>query len=130
MSSESELRRRELVRETRRLNQNQTPFLPAVHPRYQRIYRGLYPNGMTEGFCIELHSPGEEKDTAGNGSSFTTRLLVSALLFAGYLFICQSPGLVENLDGGQVVEMVQEEMKVGKLPGVSGIEGLVRNVIE
>ena len=112
MSRESELRRRELLRETRRLNQNQAPFLPAVHPRYQRIYRGLYPEGIAEGFRTELHNQGEEKDTEGNNSSFTTRLLVSALLFVGYLFICQSPGLVKNLDGGQVVELVQEKMQV------------------
>ena len=130
MSSESELRRRELLRETRRLNQNQAPFLPAVHPRYQRIYRGLYPEGITEGRGTELHSSEREKEESGTGSSFTTRILVSALLFVGYIFICQSPGLVKNLDGGQVVELVQEKIQVEELTGVSGIEGLVRNFIK
>lgn len=117
MSSESELRRRELLRETKRQYRDQEPFFPAVHPRYQRIYRGLYPDGMPEGFRTELHNSEVDKDVSGNSSSFTTRILVSALLFVGYIFICQSPGLVKNLDSGQVVKVVQEKVQVDQLPG-------------
>ena len=45
--NDSEMRRRELLRQTRRLYDDKRE-IPAVHPRYGRIYHDLYENNTEE----------------------------------------------------------------------------------
>ena len=45
--NDSEMRRRELLRQTRRLYDDKRE-IPAVHPRYGRIYHNLYENNTEE----------------------------------------------------------------------------------
>ena len=82
--NDSELRRRELLRQTRKLyDENQE--VPAVHPRYANIYRSLY--------------DGEEEHVP-SGGSFYIRLAVGILCF-----ICcrdDQRSVEEPVTGGEV----------------------------
>ena len=76
--TETEKRRIELLQQTRRTySEKYTP--PAVHPRYQAVYRSLYKNEA------------EEKTT----SSFMARLVIALLLF-GAFFLANQKGLEET----------------------------------
>ena len=50
--NESELRRQELLRQTRKLY-NDHNELPAVHPRYGRICSSLYGDGFVFYVCVD-----------------------------------------------------------------------------
>lgn len=45
---ESEVRRRRLWEENRRRQRNTGMITPAIHPRYGRLYRELYPDGLEQ----------------------------------------------------------------------------------
>lgn len=65
--NDSELRRRELLKQTRRLYQD-SAAIPAVHPRYGHIYHELY----------DTLIPGKREHHSG---SFFARLMLAVFLF-------------------------------------------------
>ena len=76
--TDTEKRRNELLRETRKIySEKYAP--PAVHPRYQTVYKSLYKNET------------EEKPN----SSFTTRLVIALLLF-GVFYLASQKGIAET----------------------------------
>ena len=62
--NESQERREELLRMSRQKWRKGS--IPAVHPRYQHVYRGLY---------------GEHSSEENGGSSFFARMFISFLIF-------------------------------------------------
>ena len=63
--NESELRRRELLRQTRKLYDERRE-VPAVHPSYGRI-------------CQELYSPSGAEGEKPSGGSFVIRIVAGAI---------------------------------------------------
>ena len=75
--TETERRRNELLRETRKIyNEKYAP--PAIHPRYQNAYQSIYKT-----------NPRERQN-----STFLARLLIAILLF-GAFFAANQKGLKE-----------------------------------
>ena len=64
--NDSEARRRELLRQTRKLYDEKRE-IPAIHPRYGRIYQDLYKDN--------------EKPEGSSGGSFYIRLAIGHSLF-------------------------------------------------
>ena len=64
---ESEVRRRRLWEENRRRQRNTGMITPAIHPRYGRLYRELYPDGLEQ--------------SAGNGAEDLDKKENSRLFF-------------------------------------------------
>ena len=86
--NDSELRRRELLKQTRRLYQD-SAAIPAVHPRYGHIYHELY----------DTPDSGEGEHHSG---SFFARLMLAVFLFLSFVYIEQNhlkpdeiPGLLD-----------------------------------
>ena len=101
--NDSELRRRELLRQTRKLY-DERQEVPAVHPRYGNIYRSLY--------------DGEEEHVP-SGGSFYIRLAVGILCFICFVYMdrercgCRDDqrSLEESVTGGEVSIESQGEVR-------------------
>ena len=65
--NDSEMRRRELLRQTRKLYDDRRD-IPAVHPRYGRIYHDLYKNGDEEQNAGDTDSEAGRIDYKRQGS--------------------------------------------------------------
>lgn len=90
--NDSEARRRELLRQTRKLYQDQrTP--PAVHPRYGHIYHELY-----------------EPETPVSKSSFLYRLTLGILCFLCYVWMDQKNVSVADVNSSQIVQQIEKQI--------------------
>ena len=96
--NESELRRRELLRQTRRLY-NDHNEIPAVHPRYGSICSSLYGDGQAD----------RQPETARSGS-FPIRLVMGILCFAFYVWLDQSGTKVAQVSSSVIVEQIGQDM--------------------
>ena len=74
--NDSELRRRELLKQTRRLYQD-SAAIPAVHPRYGHIYH-------------ELYDTPDSREAEHHSGSFFARLMLSVFLFLSFVYIEQN----------------------------------------
>lgn len=95
--NDSEARRRELLRQTRKLYQDSSE-IPAVHPRYGRIYHNLY---------------GEESTftDAGTGSgSFFLRLIISIICFVCFIFMEQNRTEVAEVSSEVIVNQIEKDV--------------------
>ena len=101
--NESELRRRELLRQTRKLY-NDHNELPAVHPRYGRICSSLYGDGQTD----------RQPETAP-ASSFPIRLVIGILCFAFYIWLDQSGTEVAQVSSSVIAEQIGQDMDADAL---------------
>lgn len=106
--NESEIRRRELLKETRQQSRNQEMLFPAVHPRYGRLYRELYPEDGFTGQTTRMSLHNTQKESVRTGS-FTSRLVLSALLFLCFLYVSQNQVPAPLMQGTEIVEMIQKE---------------------
>ena len=95
--NESEARRRELLRQTRKLYQDSSE-IPAVHPRYGRIYHDLYGAGSSD-------------EDAGTGSgSFFVRLVISILCLVCFVFMEQNRTEVAEVSSDEIVNQIEKDV--------------------
>ena len=102
---ESEVRRRRLWEENRRRQRNTGMITPAIHPRYGRLYRAIYTDGLeqTAGKCAE------DLDKKENSKgSFTTRLILSTFLFLVFLYVSQNSVELQGISSHEIIEKIQE----------------------
>lgn len=92
--NEAETRRRELLRQTRKLYHDDN-FIPAVHPRYAGICRGLY-------------NEESSKEDTGAGS-FYIRLVVGILCFLCFVFMDQRNASVAEVNSNTVKEQIEKD---------------------
>ena len=93
--NDSEMRRRELLRQTRKLYDERRD-VPAVHPRYGSVYHSLYDDG-------------EEEQTSLAGS-FYIRLMIGILCFAGFVYMDQSKISVAEVDSTAIVNQIEKNV--------------------
>ena len=106
---EAEVRRRRLWEENRRRQRNAGMITPAIHPRYGRLYRELYPDGLER--SAENGSEDLDKKEKNSGS-FTTRLILSTFLFLVFLYVSQNSVELQGINSHEIIEMIQENQDV------------------
>ena len=92
--NDSEMRRRELLRQTRKLY-DEKQEIPAVHPRYGNIYHSLYESG---------------EEQAPSGGSFYIRLVIGILCFICFVYMDQSKASVAEVDSAAIVNQIEKDM--------------------
>ena len=95
--NDSEMRRRELLRQTRKLY-NERQDIPAVHPRYGRIYHNLYGAG----------DDGAEQVKG----SFYLRLVIGILCFICFVYMDQSKAEVAQVNSATIVNQIEKDLDV------------------
>lgn len=90
------MRRRELLRQTRKLY-DERQDIPAVHPRYGRIYHSLYDNE-------------NEEDPGFSGDSFYIRLVIGILCFICFVYMDQSKVSVAEVDSTAIVNQIEKDI--------------------
>lgn len=93
--NDSEVRRRELLRQTRRLYDEKRE-LPAVHPRYGRIYHNLYEENA------------EEQELSG--STFYIRLVIGILCFVCFVYMDQSKAEIAQVNSTAIVDQIEKDV--------------------
>ncbi|PWJ52309.1 hypothetical protein [Faecalicatena contorta] len=99
--NESEERRRELLRQTRKLY-NEDSFIPAIHPRYGHIYHDLYEDDM--------------QDRPKN--SFFFRLSLGILCFICYVWMDYGKLNVANVSSDKIVNQIERQTDLKELKEV------------
>lgn len=94
--NDSEMRRRELLRQTRKLYDERRD-IPAVHPRYGRIYQSLY---------------SEEEQTHQTGGSFYIRLVIGILCFICFVYMDQTKASVAKVNSTEIVDQIEKDLDV------------------
>ena len=93
--NDSEMRRRELLRQTRRLYDDKRE-IPAVHPRYGRIYHNLYEDNS-----------GEQE---ASGGTFYIRLVIGILCFVCFVYMDQSKAEIAQVNSTAIVNQIEKGM--------------------
>ena len=93
--NDSEMRRRELLRQTRKLYDERRE-VPAVHPRYGSVYHSLYDD--------------EEEERTSLAGSFYIRLVIGILCFAGFVYMDQSKVSVVEVDSTAIVNQIEKNV--------------------
>lgn len=106
---ESEVRRRRLWEENRRRQRNTGMITPAIHPRYGRLYRELYPDGLEQSAGNGAEDLDKKENSRG---SFTTRLILSTFLFLVFLYVSQNSVELQGINSHEIIEMIQENQNV------------------
>ena len=102
---ESEVRRRRLWEENRRRQRNTGMITPAIHPRYGRLYRELYPDGLEKSAGNGAEDLDKKENSRG---SFTTRLILSTFLFLVFLYVSQNSVELQGIRSHEIIEKIQE----------------------
>ena len=95
LMNDSEMRRRELLRQTRKLYDDRRE-IPAVHPRYGNIYHSLYDS--------------EEEEQTSYGNSFYIRLVIGLLCFVCFVYMDQSKVSVAEVDSTAIVHQIEKNV--------------------
>lgn len=106
--NDSELRRRELLKQTCRLYQD-SAAIPAVHPRYGHIYHELY----------DTPDSGEGEHHSG---SFFARLMLAVFLFLSFVYIEQNHLKPADISSTQIVNEIQKEIPGNGMDFISRIK--------
>lgn len=93
--NDPEIRRRELLKQTKRLYDEQRE-IPAVHPRYGRIYHDLY------------QQESDRKEKAGG--SFYLRLVIGILCFICFVYMDQSDAGVAEVNSTSITDQIRKDM--------------------
>lgn len=93
--NDAEMRRRELLRQTRKLYDDRRE-IPAVHPRYGRIYHDLYKTS-------------EEEQEASSGT-FYIRLVIGILCFVCFVYMDQSKAEIARVNSSSIVNEIEKEI--------------------
>ncbi|HCR83296.1 hypothetical protein [Muricomes intestini] len=99
--NESEERRRELLRQTRKLY-NEDVGIPAVHPRYGHIYHDLY---------------GDDEERRPK-NSFYFRLILAVLCFVCYIWIDYGKIDVANVNSEKIVNQIEHQLELKDIQAV------------
>ena len=91
--NDSEMRRRELLRQTRKLY-NERQDIHAVHPRYGRIYHNLYGAGDYGAEQVK--------------GSFYLRLVIGILCFICFVYMDQSKAEVAQVNSTTIVNQIEK----------------------
>ena len=102
---ESEVRRRRLWEENRRRQRNTGMITPAIHPRYGRLYRELYPDGLEQSAGNGAEDLDKKENSRG---SCTTRLILSTFLFLVFLYVSQNSVELQGISSHEIIEKIQE----------------------
>ena len=102
---EPEVRRRRLWEENRRRQRNTGMITPAIHPRYGRLYRELYPDGLEQSAGNGTEDLDKKENSRG---SFTTRLILSTFLFLVFLYVSQNSVELQGISSYEIIEKIQE----------------------
>ena len=102
---ESEVRRRRLWEENRRRQRNTGMITPAIHPRYGRLYRELYPDGLEQSAGNGAEDLDKKENSKG---SFTTRLILSTFLFLVFLYVSQNSVELQGISSHEIIEKIHE----------------------
>ena len=102
---ESEVRRRRLWEENRRRQRYTGMITPAIHPRYGRLYRELYPDGLEQSAGNGAEDLDKKENSRG---SFTTRLILSTFLFLVFLYVSQNSVELQGISSHEIIEKIQE----------------------
>ena len=102
---ESEVRRRRLWEENRRRQRNTGMITPAIHPRYGRLYREVYPDGLAQSAGNGAEDLDKKENSRG---SFTTRLILSTFLFLVFLYVSQNSVELQGVSSHEIIEKIQE----------------------
>ena len=102
---ESEVRRRRLWEENRRQQRNTGMITPAIHPRYGRLYRELYPDGLEQSAGNGAEDLDKKENSRG---SFTTRLILSTFLFLVFLYVSQNSVELQGISSHEIIEKIQD----------------------
>lgn len=94
--NESEERRRELLRQTRKLYDDNC--IPAIHPRYGNLYRELY----------------QENSEQTQSGSFIFRLTLALLFFICYVWIDYAQVPVLNVNSDQIVTQIEKTIETSQ----------------
>lgn len=97
--NDSELRRIELLKQTRNLYDDKRD-VPAVHPRYGRIYQDLY-------------SSNEEQDQPGG--TFYIRLVICILCFVCFVYMDQSKAAVAEVNSSSIIKQIEKNINADTL---------------
>lgn len=92
--NDAEMRRRELLKQTKRLYDERRD-IPAVHPRYSRIYQNLY------------HEEEIQQDQIGG--SFYLRLVIGILCFICFVYMDQSNAGVAEVNSTSIVDQIEKD---------------------
>lgn len=93
--NDPEMRRRELLRQTKRLY-DERKDIPAVHPRYGRIYHELY------------HKEAGQQDQTGG--SFYLRLVIGILCLISFVYMDQSNAGVAEVNSTSIVDQIEKDI--------------------
>jgi hypothetical protein len=93
--NDSEARRRELLRQTRKLYSD-SHSVPAVHPRYGHIYHDLY----------------EEDDPIVEQGSFMLRLSIGILCFLCFVWMDYRKVEIADVSSTQIVQQIEKEFQL------------------
>ena len=107
--NESQERREELLRMSRQKWRKGS--IPAVHPRYQHVYRGLY---------------GEHSSEENGGSSFFARMFISFLIFGMFVAADYTGEKIWKYTPSQIVSQIYG----GDGLVEKGVENTIRNIGE
>ena len=102
---ESEVRRRRLWEENRRRQRNTGMITPAIHARFGRLYRDLYPDGLEQSAGNGAEDLDKKENSRG---SFTTRLILSTFLFLVFLYVSQNSVELQGISSHEIIEKIQE----------------------
>lgn len=94
---DTELRRRELLKQTRKLYDEQ-PVIPAVHPRYGSIYHHLY-------------GEQDENDDIHTGT-FYIRLVIGILFFVFFVYMDQSRTEIAEVTSTAITEQIGTDFDI------------------
>ena len=103
LMNDSEMRRRELLRQTRKLYDDRRE-IPAVHPRYGNIYHSLYDS--------------EEEEQTSYGNSLYIRLVIGILCFVCFVYMDQSKVSVAEVDSTAIVHQIEKNVDVDTIKEV------------
>ena len=95
LMNDSEMRRRELLRQTRKLDDDRRE-IPAVHPRYRNNYHSLYDS--------------EEEEQTSYRNSFYIRLVIGILCFVCVVYMDQSKVSVAEVDSTAIVHQIEKNV--------------------
>lgn len=90
--TESEERRRQLLRQSRRMYHD-SGFIPAVHPHCSNAYHSIYPDNTTE----------QPK------SSFFLRFFIGVLCFICYVWIDAGAITPANVSSDKIVNQIEKQ---------------------
>lgn len=101
--TDSEKRRSQLLKETRMLYSDQG-MAPAVHPRYQAVYKNLY------GF--------DSQETEARNSNLGIRVLIAILLFVVFAMMDYRDITYANVGSEEIIQEIERTINLNAIKSI------------